>query len=114
VKFSLFMLPCYREGVAPSMAQFYEELIEVVKLADATGWDRVWQSEHHFHYYGGAVPNPAVILTAWARDTKRIRLGPAISRYRCTTHCTSPKISPCSISFRAGAWILALGVVTAP
>ena len=79
MKFSLFVLPCFREGVAPSLAHFYEELIEVVKLADATGWDRVWQSEHHFHYYGGAVPNPAVILTAWARETSRIRLGPAIS-----------------------------------
>ena len=27
-------------------------------------------TEHYFHYYGGAVPNPAVILAAWARETK--------------------------------------------
>jgi alkanesulfonate monooxygenase SsuD/methylene tetrahydromethanopterin reductase-like flavin-dependent oxidoreductase (luciferase family) len=52
---------------------------ELVAVADATGWDRLWISEHHFHYYGGASPNPAVQLAAWARETKHIRLGPAIS-----------------------------------
>ena len=79
MKFSLFMLPCYRPGIAASLGTFYDELTAVVKLADATGWDRVWLSEHHFHYYGGAVPNPAVQLTAWARETTQIRLGPGIS-----------------------------------
>lgn len=73
------MLPCFREGVSPSLAQFYDELSELVIQADQTGWDRVWISEHHFHYYGGASPNPAVQLAAWARETKQIRLGPAIS-----------------------------------
>ncbi len=79
MKFSLFMLPCFRDGVAPTLAQFYEELAEVVRFADATGWDRAWLSEHHFHYYGGVSPNPALLLTAWARETKRIRLGSGIS-----------------------------------
>ena len=79
MKFGLFILPCYRAGVAPTLGQFYEELTEMVRLADATGWDRAWLSEHHFHYYGGASPNPSVLLTAWARETKQIRLGPGIS-----------------------------------
>jgi alkanesulfonate monooxygenase SsuD/methylene tetrahydromethanopterin reductase-like flavin-dependent oxidoreductase (luciferase family) len=79
MKFGLFMLPCFREGVAPSLADFYDEMSELVAVADATGWDRLWISEHHFHYYGGASPNPAVQLAAWARETKHIRLGPAIS-----------------------------------
>ncbi len=79
MKFGLFMLPCFREGVAPSLADFYNEMSELVAVADKTGWDRVWISEHHFHYYGGASPNPAVQLSAWARETKNIRLGPAIS-----------------------------------
>ena len=79
MKFSLFMLPCFRAGVAPSLAQFYEELAELVRYADTTGWDRAWLSEHHFHYYGGASPNPAQLLTAWARETTRIRLGSGIS-----------------------------------
>ena len=64
MKFGLFVLPCYRQGVAPTLGQFYEELTEMVRLADATGWDRAWLSEHHFHYYGGASPNPAILLTA--------------------------------------------------
>ena len=79
MQFAVFMLPCYRPAVAPSLHAFYAELSEAVQLADRTGWDRVWCSEHHFHYYGGAVPNPAMMLLAWARDTKRIRLGSGVS-----------------------------------
>jgi natural product biosynthesis luciferase-like monooxygenase protein len=65
--------------VAPSLARFYDEMSELVRLADRSGWDRAWISEHHFHYYGGATPNPAIQLAAWARETERIRNGPAIS-----------------------------------
>ncbi len=79
MKFGVFILPCYRQGVAPSVGHFYEELTEMVRFADRNGWDRAWLSEHHFHYYGGASPNPAVLLTAWARETRQIRLGPGIS-----------------------------------
>ncbi len=79
MKFSLFMLPCYRAAVAPSLAEYYRQLSEAVRLADRTGWDRVWCSEHHFHYYGGAVPNPAMMLLAWARETEKIRLGSGVS-----------------------------------
>ncbi len=79
MKFGLFMLPCYREGVSSSLTAFYDEMSQLVVTADQTGWDRVWISEHHFHYYGGGAPNPAVQLSAWARETKNIRLGPAIS-----------------------------------
>jgi natural product biosynthesis luciferase-like monooxygenase protein len=79
MKFSLFILPCYRPGVSRSLERFYDELAEAVRYADATGWDRVWVSEHHFHYYGGASPNPALLLAAWARETRRIRLGCGVS-----------------------------------
>jgi len=77
--FSLFYLPTYRPGFAASLSAFYAELTESVKLADRLGWARVLTTEHHFHYYGGAVPNPAVILAAWARETKRIRLSAGVS-----------------------------------
>jgi len=79
VEFSIFLLPCFREGLAPSLAAFYEELIETTQLADRTGWERVWVSEHHFHYYGGASPNPAMALLALARETERIRLAAGVS-----------------------------------
>ena len=77
--FSLFYLPTYRAGFSPSLNAFYGELTESVKLADRLGWARVLTTEHHFHYYGGAVPNPAVILAAWARETRRIRLSAGVS-----------------------------------
>ncbi|MSQ20657.1 MAG: LLM class flavin-dependent oxidoreductase [Betaproteobacteria bacterium] len=77
--FSLFHLPTYRDGFAANLHTFFEELTESVRLADRLGWARAMTTEHHFHYYGGAVPNPAIILAAWARETKRIRLGTAVS-----------------------------------
>ncbi len=77
--FSLFYLPTYRAGFSASLNAFYGELSEAVRLADRWGWARVLTTEHHFHYYGGAVPNPAVLLAAWARETKRIRLGAGVS-----------------------------------
>lgn len=79
MKFSLFYLPCYREGFARSQAHFYEEIIEAAVQVDRLGWDKFWCSEHHFHYYGGAVPNPAMMLLAVARATRDLRVGPAIS-----------------------------------
>lgn len=76
---SLFYLPTWREGFSASRQAYYEELIASVKLADRLGWSRVMTTEHHFHYYGGAVPNPAVMMAAWARETKRIRLQASVS-----------------------------------
>lgn len=76
---SLFYLPTWRDGYAPTLTGYYEEMTESIKLADELGWARALTTEHHFHYYGGAVPNPAVILAAWARETKNIRLAPAVS-----------------------------------
>ena len=66
MRFSLFHLPTYREGFSTSLNAFYGELADAVKLADRLGWARIVVSEHHFHYYGGAVPNPAIILAAGA------------------------------------------------
>jgi alkanesulfonate monooxygenase SsuD/methylene tetrahydromethanopterin reductase-like flavin-dependent oxidoreductase (luciferase family) len=76
---SLFYLPTWREGYGMSLTRYYEELTESVKLADSLGWARAMTTEHHFHYYGGAVPNLAIILAAWARETENIRLAPAVS-----------------------------------
>ena len=77
--FAIFHLPTYRDGFAASLNAYYEELTESVRLVDRLGWSRVVVSEHHFHYYGGAVPHPAVILAAWARETRRLRLAAGVS-----------------------------------
>ena len=76
---SLFYLPTWRDGYGMTLTRYYEEMTETVRLADELGWARALTTEHHFHYYGGAVPNPAVILAAWAQATKRIRLAPTVS-----------------------------------
>ena len=76
---SLFYLPTWREGYGQTLTRYYEEMTESVQLADTLGWARALTTEHHFHYYGGAVPNPAIILAAWAREAKNIRLAPAVS-----------------------------------
>ena len=76
---SLFYLPTWREGYGQTLTRYYEEMAESIRLADDFGWTRALTTEHHFHYYGGAVPNPAIILAAWARETKNIRLAPAVS-----------------------------------
>jgi len=48
------------------------------ELAETLGYDTFFCAEHHFHEYG-VVPDPAVMLSALAQRTKKIRLGTAIS-----------------------------------
>ena len=76
---SIFYLPTWRVGYGVTLTDYLAELGETVKLVDRLGWTRALTTEHHFHYYGGAVPNPAIILSAWANATKNIRLGAAVS-----------------------------------
>lgn len=76
---SIFHLPSWRDAYGMSLSAFYEEMIETFQLADQLGWQRGLFTEHHFHYYGGAVPNPAVIFAAIARETEHLRLGATVS-----------------------------------
>ena len=77
--YSIFYLPCWRDGYGVALNAFYEELLETFRYADRNGWQRGLFTEHHFHYYGGAVPNPAVIFGAIARETTNLRLGATVS-----------------------------------
>ena len=61
-----------------SVAGLYDEVIGQCALAERLGYEAFFTAEHHFHEYG-AVPDPAVLLTAMAARTSRIRLGTAIS-----------------------------------
>ena len=76
---SIFHLPAWRDAYGMPLTRLYEELIETFVHAERLGWQRGLTTEHHFHYYGGAVTNPAILLTAAARETKRLRLGAAVS-----------------------------------
>lgn len=76
---SLLYLPTWRVGYGTALTDYYEELSHTVRLADRLGWARALTTEHHFHYYGGAVSNPAVVMAGWARETRNVRLGAAVS-----------------------------------
>ncbi|MGP3634964.1 MupA/Atu3671 family FMN-dependent luciferase-like monooxygenase [Streptomyces sp. 24-1644] len=52
----------------------YGTVFETARFADAHGFDSVWLPERHFHSFGGLFPNPAVLASAIARETDRIRI----------------------------------------
>ena len=60
------------------MPQLYAQVMRQCELAEQLGYDTFFCAEHHFHEYG-VVPDPAVMLSALAQRSKRIRLGSAIS-----------------------------------
>jgi alkanesulfonate monooxygenase SsuD/methylene tetrahydromethanopterin reductase-like flavin-dependent oxidoreductase (luciferase family) len=61
-----------------TVPQLYAQVMRQCELAEQLGYDTFFCAEHHFHEYG-VVPDPAVMLSALAQRTKRIRLGSAIS-----------------------------------
>jgi len=62
-----------------TVAQYFQQFLDIVERADDLGFDSAWISEHHFTRYGGILPRPQVLLGAMAARTKRIRLGTAVS-----------------------------------
>lgn len=56
----------------------YGEILEQVQHAEHLGFSGIWLAEHHGSNYGIA-PSPAVLLTAIAQRTSRIKLGSGVS-----------------------------------
>lgn len=79
MRFFINILPTYFPDIAPPYPVFCQQIREQVELAEEVGWESFWFTEHHFLRYGGTIPNPAVMLSAAATRTSRIRLGPCIS-----------------------------------
>jgi natural product biosynthesis luciferase-like monooxygenase protein len=78
MQFSLFALPTYyRESDGP-LGPYYRRLVDFLVSAEELGYDGIWSNEHHFHPYGGLIPSPAVMLSAVAQRTKRVRLGTSV------------------------------------
>lgn len=78
MRFSIFSVADhYPDELPRTLDQLYGELIDQAVAADALGFHAFWVAEHHFHPYG-AVPRPALLLTAIAQRTRRIRLGSAV------------------------------------
>jgi alkanesulfonate monooxygenase SsuD/methylene tetrahydromethanopterin reductase-like flavin-dependent oxidoreductase (luciferase family) len=64
--------------LARTVPQLYAQVMRQCELAERLGYDTFFCAEHHFHEYG-AVPDPAVMLSALAQRTRKIRLGTAIA-----------------------------------
>ena len=60
------------------MREVARHTLEMVQLAEDGGFDLVWAAEHHALEMTIA-PNPFQILTWWAENTNRIRLGTAVA-----------------------------------
>ena len=71
----LFSLQTHPENPI-SHAQLYKNTLEQVKLAEEVKFDSAWISEHHF-LDDGYCPSPAVIASAMAAVTSRIKIGSA-------------------------------------
>ncbi len=77
MKFGLFFLPVLSEGQTP--ADKYASILAETRVADELGWDVAWFAEHHSDLYGGIVPSIAVLGAAVAMQTRRIRIGSAVT-----------------------------------
>lgn len=55
-------------------AEKYDFLFRLVRYAEDHNYHGVWVPERHFHPFGGLFPSPAVMASAMAQDTNRLRL----------------------------------------
>src|SRR5665213_2591736 len=78
MRFGAHYLTTYVPELDGSANQFYEHMFQQAEELDALGYDDFWVTEHHFHEYGGLIPDPAPFLSAVAARTTRIHLGIAI------------------------------------
>jgi probable F420-dependent oxidoreductase len=64
-------------GSGRTFAQEYREVLDLVRLAEALGFDSAWVSEHH-GAGDGYLPSLLPVLGAFAAATDRIRLGTGV------------------------------------
>ncbi|BAI74474.1 monooxygenase (plasmid) [Azospirillum sp. B510] len=73
MKFSLF-LHMERNDTAKSYSQLFDELTELVQIAEEGGFETAWIGEHHGMQFTIA-PNPFINIAYLGARTSRIRLG---------------------------------------
>lgn len=78
MKRSVFLLLDHAERSNDAVAELYSFVLDHAERADALGYDSLWLAEHHFGTLG-TVPNPAVLLSAIAARTERLRIGPSVA-----------------------------------
>lgn len=62
------------EAAGSGTPEAYDTLFETARFADEHGFSSVWLPERHFDSFGGLFPNPAVLASAVARETERVRI----------------------------------------
>lgn len=78
MKISLFSVSDYYPDIQTDPHAFIMEQVELAEAAEELGYFAYFNAEHHFHEYG-LIPDPAVLFSAIAMRTKKIRFGPAVS-----------------------------------
>ncbi len=76
MKFSI-VVNMARFDKSRSMSDVAAEALDLVRIADQGGFDIAWTAEHHTIELTIS-PNPFVLLSNWAAQTKQIRLGTAV------------------------------------
>lgn len=78
LRYSVFSVNDHHPRLPRTILELYAQVMGQCELGERLGYDTFFCAEHHFHEYG-VVPDPAVMLSALAQRTRRIRLGTAIS-----------------------------------
>src|SRR4051794_12833071 len=78
MRYSIFSVNDHYPRLPRTVPELYKQVMHACELAERLGYDTFFCAEHHFHEYG-VVPDPAVMLSALAQRTQKIRLGTAIS-----------------------------------
>ncbi|MFJ4650074.1 LLM class flavin-dependent oxidoreductase [Nocardia sp. NPDC088792] len=73
MKFGLNFFPVFAPD-RKTGAQYFREVLELSKSADAFGFEHVQTVEHYGTPYGGYSPDPVTLLAAIAAVTERIRI----------------------------------------
>jgi alkanesulfonate monooxygenase SsuD/methylene tetrahydromethanopterin reductase-like flavin-dependent oxidoreductase (luciferase family) len=77
MKFGILYNIDYRPEVHGTSSSYYAQILDEVQLLEELGFDSAWFGEHH--YAGYSFGAPAVIATAAAARTSRLRLGTGVS-----------------------------------
>ncbi len=67
------------EFAGQSHAARYEEMFELIALAESLGFDVAWLAELHFGGAFSLLSNPLMVVPAIAARTRRIRIGTAVT-----------------------------------
>src|SRR4051795_3605990 len=76
--FSIALTDHLEGPVSQPSAQIFEEVADLVRLADELGVRYAFFTEHHAHVHQGHLPTPLLFALHLAGQTRRIRLGTAV------------------------------------